>query len=484
MSARFNWRIILWALGVIQPATVKEIIEFLLEVFPDAGRIPSKKEFLIYLKLWEKEKVVCGFDRNPKYYALTSRGNYRMGADLRYNRDKVRLFLLKKAHRNRIYLSGEQIKGLVGDSPTVIGSREVYKRHRPIITALPCFGHYYWPMLLGQLLADPSKKVSPDNFFPLYSYPSADSLISSFSRFSRIKKPSLHLLALAIGISPRLVSYIIYKKSEHYRYFEIGKRGGGTRSISSPRVFLKTIQYWILDYLLFSLKIHPSCTSYQKGKSIISNASVHVGKNYVANIDIKDFFNSITQVNIVSFLCGQGYYPGFAELISKLVTLNGGLPQGAPTSPHLSNAFLYQFDEKITKFCKKVKTTYSRYADDITISGSDKENVIKCIDFSKQYLGNLGLSLNESKTRIASKGGQQKVTGIVVNTRLSPPRKFRRKIRALFNNAYKDPKAHLDKQGKLIGYLGYLSAFPGVLAPKDEKKYKDTIQLLLSVSEK
>ncbi|MBU0471456.1 MAG: retron St85 family RNA-directed DNA polymerase [Nanoarchaeota archaeon] len=483
MSARFNWRIILWALGVVQPATAKEIRELLLKVFPDAGRIPSQDEFKVYLNLWEKERLVGVVNRKSAHYSLTSRGNYRMGSDLRYNRDKVRLFLMKEARRNRIYLSGEQIKELVGDSPTVIGSREIYKRHRPIIAALPCFGRNYWPMLLGQLLADPLKNGSPDNHLALYSFPSFESLISSYDRFSRIKKPSLHLLALAIGISPRLISYIIYKRPEHYRQFEIGKRGGGTRNICSPRVFLKTIQYWILDYLLFALKIHPSCNSYQKGKSIITNASDHVGKNYVANIDIKDFFNSISERSISKFLCNQGYDAGFSELISKLVTLNDGLPQGAPTSPHISNAFMYQFDEKIFKFCEKLKMVYSRYADDMTISGSNKKDIIRGIGFAKQYLDSMGLSLNESKTRIASKGGQQKVTGIVVNSHISPPRMFRRKIRAMFHNAYKNPKEYRDKQGQLKGYLCYLCAFPGVLTAKDKEIYVRTINRLSSFAE-
>src|SRR5699024_8414757 len=104
---------------------------------------------------------------------------------------------------------------------------------------------------------------------------------------------TLQQLALAIGVSPRLISAIIHQRHKHYREFELRKKGGGSRTIHAPRFFLKTIQYWLVTYILGDLRIHPCCHAYSRGRSILTNALPHVRKRYVANLDIRSFFDSV-----------------------------------------------------------------------------------------------------------------------------------------------------------------------------------------------
>jgi retron-type reverse transcriptase len=230
------------------------------------------------------------------------------------------------------------------------------------------------------------------------------------------------------------------------------------------------------------LKIHPSCHSYQKNKSIQTNAALHVGKKYVANIDIENYFGSISTRMVFDLLIATGFGEQLAKNISKLVTLNNALPQGSPASPIISNAYLYEIDRIITGISLESGIKYSRYADDITLSGNDKDVIFRLIDRIRQELLRLGLRLKEKKTRIASRGGQQKVTGVVVNNRLVPPRKLRREVRAMFHRASLNPSAA--ELGKLVGYVSYFNSFESLKGSRELKKYYSIIQLIAECQRK
>jgi retron-type reverse transcriptase len=238
------------------------------------------------------------------------------------------------------------------------------------------------------------------------------------------------------------------------------------------------VQYWLLDYFLWRLPVHESCHSYQKERSILTNASLHVARAYVSNIDIENFFGSIDANMVREMLNRHGFGRQFSHAISRLVTLANGLPQGAPTSPVISNSFLYEFDKALTHFAAANRLVYTRYADDITISGEERKAVIKAIKYAEKLLRELGLRLNDKKTRIASQGGQQKVTGLVVNTKPQPPRKLRRRIRAMFHQADLKPEQHKDRKSKLQGYLSYLQSFPALENSDELKAYKRVIRKL------
>jgi RNA-directed DNA polymerase len=159
----------------------------------------------------------------------------------------------------------------------------------------------------------------------------------------------------------------------------------------------------------------------------------------------------------------------------RTVFSEGG--QGAPTSPVIANAILFEFDQATSEFCTANNLVYSRYADDISISGNSRSAVVAALD----HIGNIlrlnhELRLNDAKTRIASRGGQQRVTGVVVNEQAVPPRLLRRKIRSAFHKASMNPGEYIRRLPELGGYLGYLKMFPKLDGTQTLQRYQATLQ--------
>jgi retron-type reverse transcriptase len=182
-------------------------------------------------------------------------------------------------------------------------------------------------------------------------------------------------------------------------------------------------------------------------------------------------------------LLQEGFGKLFAKSISRLTTLNDALPQGAPTSPMLSNAYLFSFDAAMAEHAKSAGVGYTRYADDITISGDERALVIDAIGYAAAMLNERGLALNDKKTRVSSRSGQQKVTGVVVNEKPQPPRKLRRRIRAMFHQADLRPEEYVKKSAELRGYLSYLQSYPVLRDSPELKKYKSVIGKLKNVAQ-
>ncbi|MGE4012627.1 MAG: reverse transcriptase domain-containing protein, partial [Alphaproteobacteria bacterium] len=289
-------------------------------------------------------------------------------------------------------------------------------------------------------------------------------------------------LGTAVGISPKLISQIVHNSDRHYRRFLIPKKSGGVRSIDSPRIFLKVLQWFIMDYLLPDIPIHGSVTSFVPGKSVVTNAMPHCRKAYVGSIDIEQFFPSLTIELVSKLFIENGYNEIEAFVLSKLVTKRGCLPQGAPTSPTLSNALLYRFDEQMTDYCAVGGMSYSRYADDITISGNAGARIQAALLHAKRTLhAHYNLRINEKKTRIRSQGSQQRVTGVVVNEEPAPPRVYRRKIRAIFHGALNQPHEYVGRLDELAGYVGHLDMFPKISGSKDIREYKAVLEKLRAI---
>ena len=438
----------------------------------------------MFLSKWREEDYLQRVHGKSRMYSATYKTNLKLSVRLRRSRDKARLFLLKAIRIVNCNVSGDRDKELVGASPSTDNSLILQEVARPIKTAgAPrCprdTGRFYWPRISKQLNFKVGLSYSsPDTFFNYYSFPSLKSIHRASHKPATGNDLSITDLALAIGISPRLLTSFIYAPTNHYRKFVIGKRGGGKRIINSPRTFLKVVQYWILDYLLYPLRCHSNCHSYQRGKSILTNSLPHVNRKYVANIDIADFFPSINEEMVFSILRKNNLGEQLSKAIARIVTLENGLPQGAPTSPIISNSFLYELDETISQKCQSDGLFYTRYADDMTISGQNIEHIRGLISFISVQLETLGLKLNEKKTRIASKGGQQKVTGIVVNEVAQPPRKFRRKIRAMFHQAQNSPELFYEKNNVLRGYVSYLKSFPNLKDNKEISRYNKVCKII------
>lgn len=229
--------------------------------------------------------------------------------------------------------------------------------------------------------------------------------------------------------------------SKRYYEFFIAKKSGGQRHISAPVNDLKDIQTCL--NIIFKAIYEPSqwAMGFTRKRSVVDNASVHVGQNYVFNLDIKDFFPSIPQARVwgrlkVKPFCFTLEIAGVVAGLCcmKLVTdtsVRYVLPQGAPTSPLLTNAICDKLDYKLSRLAQHYGLKYSRYADDITFSS--KHNVYqKNSRFMKSLFAIIqeqGFQVNEAKTRLQKKGSRQEVTGLIVSDKVNVTRKYIEDIR-------------------------------------------------------
>jgi retron-type reverse transcriptase len=222
-----------------------------------------------------------------------------------------------------------------------------------------------------------------------------------------------------------------HKLDRAYQRYRLPKRSGGSRVISVPHHHLKRVQRAILDRLIQPLGAHESAFGFVPGRSIGENAALHVGQAIVANVDVSNCFPSVKWPLVLGVLrrdLGDRLGPGAISLLVDICTADGGLPIGAPTSPALLNRVLLRSDETLHSAATKLNCRYSRYADDLTFSGD--HGAVKLLGIAKRTLSQIGLELDPKKTNIYRPGRRQIVTGLVVNERVSVPRRIRRRIRA------------------------------------------------------
>jgi RNA-directed DNA polymerase len=187
----------------------------------------------------------------------------------------------------------------------------------------------------------------------------------------------------------------------------------------------------------------------------------------VAGIDVHDFFGSISKNSVSEMLRHAGYGPNLSESLAGICTLSGFLPQGAPTSPVLSNSYLYKFDEQLTSEVTARGLRYTRYADDIALSGDRKADILGAIAIARELLRSFHLRLSDAKTRVVSRQGQQRVTGLIVNKFGYPPRKFRRELRAACHKVRKAGNVSRKDFDRIRGSINYLKQFEALrLSPE------------------
>lgn len=247
-----------------------------------------------------------------------------------------------------------------------------------------------------------------------------------FSQNLPIIYDQIHL-SLLIGYKVELLRRITNQQESFYRSFKIPKKTNGWREISEPLPSLKEIQWWILENILSNIQVSKFAKAYIKNRSIKANAFYHINKSRVLTIDIKDFFGSIKYPQVYQVFSNLGYCDEVATMISNLCIYNDCLPQGAPTSPFLSNIIFFPIDKRISAFCLKNEIKYTRYADDMSFSGSFEPGMI--IKYVKNVINEKGFKINTKKVRVRKRHQRQEVTGIVVNEKLQAPRELRRRIR-------------------------------------------------------
>jgi RNA-directed DNA polymerase len=233
-----------------------------------------------------------------------------------------------------------------------------------------------------------------------------------FSNHVPIIYNTSHLSGL-VGYKKEYLKKVILYPNSFYRDFQILKKNGKKRQISEPLPSLKEIQLWILKNILYKVPVSPFAKAYKPNISLIENLKFHKNQPKVFTLDLENFFPSIKIQAIEKNFIGLGYSRLVSKMLSKLCTREGVLPQGAPTSPYLSNLIFKNADAEIAVFCKQRKIRYTRYADDLSFSGDFDENEL--LTKITKIIENLNLKINPDKTKMMTPNTRQTVTGIVVN---------------------------------------------------------------------
>lgn len=316
---------------------------------------------------------------------------------------------------------------------------------------------------------------------------------------------SVKALAESMGLELASLRYLLYQrrvsKNTHYYTFEIPKKSGGKRKISAPKHRMKELQMWVLQNVLDNIPHCDTSHGFIREKSILTNAEPHIGKDIVINIDLKDFFPTISYKRVKGLFRNFGYSEQTAIIFALICTqaetetveMDGVtyyvqkgerfLPQGSPASPAISNIIAYKLDKKVQGLAKKLGFTYTRYADDLSFSTTkeNEQNINKLLYFLRQIVGSEGFTMHPEKTHIMRKGGLQKVTGIVVNEKLNIDRNRLRQFRALLHNiemnGWKDQK--WGRANNLIHAIeGYIH-FIQMVNPDKGAKFKEQLAKIL-----
>lgn len=294
-------------------------------------------------------------------------------------------------------------------------------------------------------------------------------------------------LASAMGIELGELRFLAWHREvasvSHYQRFTIAKKSGGERHISAPMPRLKRAQYWVLDNILAKMPVHEAVHGFLPGRSILTNAAPHVGQDVVINLDLKDFFPSIGMRRVRGVFRQLGYSSQVASLLALVCTeaptdevqLDGQryfvargervLPQGAPTSPMLTNLLCRRLDARLAASAAKLGFRYTRYADDLSFSADSQHSrgTGKLLWRVKQIVASEGLTVHPDKQQVMRKHQQQHVTGIVVNDKLSLDRDTLRRFRAVLHQAERHGPQGLqwngnsDVIGALRGYANFIA---------------------------
>ena len=236
---------------------------------------------------------------------------------------------------------------------------------------------------------------------------------------------SLEDLRKKMGVKKKYFYRVLFSHDKFYREIEVPKRKSGQfRKLSVPSMALKNMQRWILDSILYKISVNENAMGFVPSKSIVTNAYNHLAKKYILKLDIKDFFPSI----------------GFGKVLDIFQKLD--FP--AEISSALANIICKQMDFRIGSLCKKYELNYTRYADDITISGDRRVFWIE--KQIEKIVNSCHFTLNKEKTVRLKPGDRKRVTGIIVNEKISVPKNIKRTLR---QNIYYIEKygleSHLDK---------------------------------------
>jgi RNA-directed DNA polymerase len=297
---------------------------------------------------------------------------------------------------------------------------------------------------------------------------------------------NLSHLAQLVGYKKEYLKKATIFTNSFYRDFEIVKKNGTKRPISEPLPSLKEIQLWILRNILYQIPISPVAKAYKPKAKIVENLKFHRNQPKVLTVDLENFFPSIKTKAVQNVFLDLGYSKLVAKLLAKLCTKDDSLPQGAPTSPYLSNLIFKSADKLIFDFCKQRKIRYTRYADDLSFSGDFDENEL--LKKVTDVMQSLNFKINTDKTKLMTPDTRQTVTGIVVNQK---PQVVFHKRNALRQALYYIKKFGLNehKEYKEIRQENYLEHLLGKInfvlqINPNDNEFKDYKVFLIDLKKK
>lgn len=267
----------------------------------------------------------------------------------------------------------------------------------------------------------------------------------------KVSITSVSDIANLLEIPTGQLLYILYRKKDNYRTFEMEKKSGKKRIINAPNGGVSILQEKLKPIIEYFYRPKKSAHGFIKGKSIITNANMHTKKKFVVNIDLENYFDSITFARVYGIFKSKPFnfaHPA-ATVLAQLCTHNGKLPQGACTSPILANLASTSLDKQLTQLAGRKNISYSRYADDITFS-YNQAKVIEVVEKNEdgsfaisETIDNIisknGFKINHEKFRVQTKNTRQSVTGLVVNEKVNIDRKYIRITRSMIHR-WKDDK--------------------------------------------
>lgn len=296
-------------------------------------------------------------------------------------------------------------------------------------------------------------------------------------------------LARAMGVEVKALRFLAYNRRvsrvSHYRCFLLAKKTGGHRLISAPMPRLKKAQTWVLEHILEKVALHGAAHGFVVGRSIVSNARPHVGADVVINLDLKDFFPTVSFPRVKGAFVRLGYSEAVATALALVCTepdvdevaLDGQtfyvargqrhLPQGSPASPAITNVLCRRLDRRLQGLADALGFVYTRYADDLTFSArgdaAGSKFVGKLLRGVADIVAHEGFAVHPEKTRVMRRGRRQEVTGVVVNDKPGAPRDELRRFRATLFQVEKDGPAgkrwgaSADVLAALHGYACFVS---------------------------
>jgi len=342
-----------------------------------------------------------------------------------------------------------------------------------------------------------SMKVSDDEKLKRFGLPS---LSTPAQLAASLTIPLLRLRWLAFHSEASTVS--------HYVRFQIPKKSGGMREIWAPQPKLAAAQSWILENILSKVPVGEVAHGFVPGRSTVTNARPHVKRAIVVNVDLKDFFPTITFPRVKGIFESLGFSPAVATVLALLCTESPrreveysgrkyfvatgprALPQGACTSPALSNLAAWGLDRRLGGVAAKLGWTYTRYADDLTFSGDtlvpkgerNPKSVGWLLARTRHVCEAEGFEVNEKKVRVQRRNTAQSVTGVVVNEKPSTPRSERRRLRAILHHARFEGLEKQNRDGK-ANYVAWLRghvAYVLMVNPEQGAKLKVKLDALLA----